>query len=95
MSAEEKVDHAATAQVLLGALNGQPVELARSFSAAAQAHATLALVEQQRIANKVAVAQVAQLGEIARLLTGPDYPRDPALPSELILTPEDEKLLEG
>jgi hypothetical protein len=53
------LDHVASAQALLDALNGQPVELAMSFSAAAQAHATLALVEQQRIANLIALASHA------------------------------------
>lgn len=61
--------------------------LAGNASAAALARATLELAEQQRIANKVACAHVAQLGEVARLLAGAGHPTDPAIP--FILTPDE------
>jgi len=54
MSAE-RIDHAAeAAQIAAGGLSGGSFDQTRDYLAVAQVHATLALVEQQRIANLIA-----------------------------------------
>ena len=60
MSAE-RVDHAATAHALLVAADAHPHDPdipVDPWTLQAQVHATLALVEQQRIANIIALGQV-------------------------------------
>ena len=53
----EHIDHAAEAVRLIELSSVQPsADESRTVSAAAQVHATLALVEQQRIANLHAIA---------------------------------------
>lgn len=56
----DRIDHAADAERLLRDANGKNVERAAVLVAAAHVRATLALVEQQRIANRIALAQVAR-----------------------------------
>lgn len=78
----ERIDHVADARAWLRASEGPdvpPGEVATSFAAIAQVHATLALVEQQRIANRLMLAalvsdvelRVGQHGARAGLL-GPE-----------------------
>ena len=52
----DRIDHAGFARRLLNNSQGERIEQANVFVAAAQVHATLALVEQQRIANLIALA---------------------------------------
>ena len=57
----ERIDHASMARQAMAALSDvrkpTPAEASVAF-AAAQVHATLALVEQQRIANLIAYGQI-------------------------------------
>lgn len=55
----ERIDHAAEAVRLIELSSVPPyTDESRTLLAAAQVHATLALVEQQRIANLIALSQV-------------------------------------
>lgn len=54
-----RIDHAADASSNLAKVSGREPDMALVFALAAQAQATLALVEQQRIANLVALASLA------------------------------------
>jgi hypothetical protein len=63
MTAQERINHAAEAQQLLdakahGGTQAEKVLLLQGAMQAAQVHATLALVEQQRIANLLAYYSV-------------------------------------
>lgn len=78
----DHIDHAAEAVRLL---NTSPL------TAEAQVHATLALVEQQRIANKLKTALVEQIGSLARTQTQPGYPLDPAIDVRTHLDPDEWK----
>ena len=55
MTTEQKIDHAAAARAALDAASATPAEgvLTDPWLLSAQVHATLALVEQQRIASLV------------------------------------------
>lgn len=55
---EEQIDHARKARRVLAQADGQTLEKASALLAEAQVHATLALVEQQRLANIIALGQV-------------------------------------
>lgn len=75
---ERREDHKMRATDLMDhvdnhAVYGEPIAVALVTLAAAQTHATLALVEQQRIANLIALARVnAGFAQIAyEALTGP------------------------
>ena len=59
MTTEQKIDHAAAARAALDAASATPAEgvLTDPWLLSAQVHATLALVEQQRIASLVALRQ--------------------------------------
>lgn len=61
----ERIDHAAEAMKCVEYANspqpGSP-EVAANFMAQAAVHATLALVEQQRVANLIAVMAMARQG---------------------------------
>ena len=60
----EHIDHAAEAVRLIELSSVQHfADESRTVSAAAQVHATLALVEQQRIANLIALANAHHMGE--------------------------------
>lgn len=48
---EQRIDHAAEARKVATAIENDPYSDMASFVAEAQLHATLALAEQQRIAN--------------------------------------------
>jgi hypothetical protein len=50
-----RIDHAANAQAFLRSADGQAPDVATAYAACAQAEAVLALVEQQRIANLIAL----------------------------------------
>lgn len=56
----ERIDHVAATQSLLQHAQGADPVAARVTLDAAQVHATLALVEQQRIANLIALADHAR-----------------------------------
>lgn len=84
VSGNERVDHAAEARDLLltearGGTTTEKALLVMVAAQAAQVHATLALVEQQRVANKLAVALVDQLTGIARCISGPAVQLDPSI----------------
>lgn len=56
----ERIDHAAEARKALGYITGvDPATNQITLALEAQVHATLALAEQQRIANRIALARVA------------------------------------
>lgn len=57
----DRIDHAAKAREALAAAHEVPAEgqVADPWLLAAQTHATIALVEQQRIANLIALARYA------------------------------------
>jgi hypothetical protein len=65
-AAPKPVDHADEAELVLS--NTPASTYANRPFEAAQAHATLALVEQQRIANLIAYNQAYPMGEAARAL---------------------------
>lgn len=52
----ERIDHATTAKAILANTKPEEFGTTANWLAAAQVHATLALVEQQRIANLVTLA---------------------------------------
>ena len=77
----ERIDHAAVAEAQLLQIekeSGGTLSEAGAL-AFAQVHATLALVEKQRIANKLVVAHIDQLTQQVLVQTGPGYPVDPAI----------------
>lgn len=53
----DRIDYAAHANRNLGSVVGQNPDVALVYAVAAQAQATLALVEQQRLANLIALAE--------------------------------------
>lgn len=56
----ERIDHAATALRTLGQIRGVDEATNQvTLAIEAQVHATLALVEQQRIANTIAISQIS------------------------------------
>lgn len=60
----DRTDHAAWAVNLLADTVGEPVTKAQVIVEAAGVHATLALVEQQRIANLIAIAESDKIGRV-------------------------------
>lgn len=102
VSSNERIDHAAEARRELEFtesqfrdINGNPsgvgFEKALVAATQAQVHATLALVEQQRIVAKLTVALVEQIGALAQTQTQPGYPSDPMLPVFEYLTDDERK----
>lgn len=84
-----RVDHAAEARELLPDMGVTANWSSDGKIAAAQVHATLAVAEQQRIANKLHVALVDQLTQIALKLPGPGYPTAPSVRIRDYLSPDD------
>ena len=83
VSSNERIDHAAEARKHLeyvGAFDeGDSQDWPLVNATVAQAEATLALVEQQRIVAKLTVALVEQIGALAQTQVQPGYPSDPML----------------
>lgn len=81
--ASEHIDHAAESEsaiIRLRAMSPSGGEGEhRALQAIAQTEATLALVEQQPITNKLTVALVDQLTEMARTMPSQGYPVDSAI----------------
>lgn len=71
----EQIDHAAEARRALAAATETPAEgvVSDPWLLAAQVHATLALVEQQRIANLLALAQFEWGTDGNRLFTKGEF----------------------
>ncbi|UXO93873.1 hypothetical protein Pan2_54 [Pseudanabaena phage Pan2] len=73
----ERIDHAAeAAQIAAGGLASGSFDQTRDYLALAQVHATLALVEQQRIGNLIALSNsglgpLMQAGDLALLASVP------------------------
>ena len=57
----ERIDHVAEALRVARQANGKTTEQAVPLVAVAQVHATLALVEQQRIANLIALGRTGRV----------------------------------
>ena len=60
-----------------------------AYLGAARVYASLAIADEQRVANRLQAALIEQLGEVARLLTGPEHPTDPAVPLTKYLSREE------
>lgn len=85
-----RVDHVAAALELLVRAGKQGEDsLGDSLRLEGLVHATLAVAEQQRIANKLHVALVDQLTQIALTLPVPGYPTDPSVRIRDYLSPGD------
>lgn len=91
VSSNERIDHAAEAARVLRDVSPDSNGTYADAMTYAQAHATLALVEQQRIVAKLTVALVEQIGALAQTQTQPGYPSDPMLAVFEYLTDDERK----
>lgn len=66
----------------------------RALQAIMNAEATLELAAQQRIANKLQVALIDQLGELAKVSAPASYPVDPSIGIRNYLTNDEWKELD-
>lgn len=98
----DRIDHAAEAQALLIEAGSEVSENMvvttgehkADVIAHAQVHATLALVEQQRIANRLQVAAIDQMTTMAQMAAPQGYPVDPGIRLRDYLTAADWEQIE-
>lgn len=94
MTARERLDKLLAEADERQARQHERTEAFDSIMREAQLFATLALVDQQVIANKLRVALVDQLSDLAKTQAGPGYPVDPSIHIRDYLTAGEWKVLD-